>query len=75
VKHPFPAGKLPVRGSFRMACLLIGSAAVTNVRRIQQYLKVESRSDQQEGFFVILGKVFLRSWISLFQIPKLYLGC
>jgi hypothetical protein len=75
VKHPFPAGKLPVRGSFRMACLLIGSAAVTNIRRIQQYLKVESRSDQQEGFFVILGKAFLRSWISLFPIPKLYLGC
>ena len=46
VKHPFPAGKLPVRGSFRMACLLIGSAAVTNIRRIQQYFKAESRSDQ-----------------------------
>lgn len=34
VKHPFPARKLPVRGSFRMACLLIGSAGMTNVRRI-----------------------------------------
>ena len=38
VKHPFPAGKLPVRGQFRVACLAIASAATTNVRRIQRYL-------------------------------------
>jgi hypothetical protein len=38
VKHPFPAGKLPVRGKFRMACLMIASAATANVRRIQRYL-------------------------------------
>jgi hypothetical protein len=37
VKHPFPAGKLPVRGQFRIACLMIASAATTNVRRIQHY--------------------------------------
>jgi hypothetical protein len=34
MKHSFPASKLPVRGSFRVSCLLIGSAAMTNVRRI-----------------------------------------
>lgn len=38
VKHPFPAGKLPVRGLFRSTCLLVASAAMTNVRRIQRYL-------------------------------------
>jgi hypothetical protein len=38
VKHPFPAGKLPVRGRFRITCMVIGSAAMTNVRRIQRYL-------------------------------------
>lgn len=38
VKHPFPAGKLPVRGQFRVACMAIASAATTNVRRIQRYL-------------------------------------
>src|SRR4030067_737944 len=37
VKHPFPAGPLPVRGQFRVACMLIGSAAVANIRRIQRY--------------------------------------
>ena len=38
VKHPFPAGKLPVRGQFRVTCLVIASALMTNVRRIQRYL-------------------------------------
>jgi hypothetical protein len=37
VKHPFPAGKLPVRGLFRITCLIVASAAMTNVRRIQRY--------------------------------------
>ena len=37
VKQPFPAGKLPVRGLFRMTCLIVASAAMTNVRRIQRY--------------------------------------
>jgi hypothetical protein len=37
VKHPFPAGKLPVRGLLRTACLVIGSAAVVNVRRLHRY--------------------------------------
>ena len=37
LKHPFPAGKLPVRGLFRMTCLIVASAAMTNVRRIQRY--------------------------------------
>ncbi len=34
VKLPFPEAQLPVRGKFRVACMLIGSAAVANVRRI-----------------------------------------
>lgn len=37
VKHPFPAGKLPVRGQFRVTCMTIASAAIANVRRIQRY--------------------------------------
>ena len=37
LKHPFPASKLPVRGLFRMTCLIVASAAMTNVRRIQRY--------------------------------------
>lgn len=43
VKHPFPAGKLPVRGQFRVTCLAIASAATTNVRRIQRYLMAKMK--------------------------------
>ncbi len=45
LKHPFPAGKLPVRGKFRVACLLIGSASISNVRRIQRYLQSKSKAE------------------------------
>lgn len=37
VKHPFPAGKLPVRGQFRITCMMIASAIHVNVRRIWRY--------------------------------------
>jgi len=46
VKHPFPAGKLPVRGLFRVTCLLVGLAAMTNVRRIHHYW-AEKRKDER----------------------------
>ena len=38
VKHPFRNGKVPVRGIFRVTCMLVASAAMCNVRRIQRYL-------------------------------------
>jgi len=37
VKHPFRSGKLPVRGQFRVTCLVIASAIHVNVRRICRY--------------------------------------
>jgi hypothetical protein len=43
VKHPFPAGKLPVRGQFRVTCMAIASAATTNVRRIRRYLTAKMK--------------------------------
>lgn len=47
-KHPFPAGKLPVRGQFRVACLMIGSVALSNVRRIQRYLYAKKIDEKQQ---------------------------
>jgi hypothetical protein len=38
VKHPFGNGKVPVRGQPRVSMLLIGSAAMNNVRQITRYL-------------------------------------
>jgi hypothetical protein len=39
VKHPFSDDQLPVRGRFRVATLMLGSAILFNVRRIQRYLQ------------------------------------
>jgi hypothetical protein len=38
VKHPFRNGKVPVRGHFRVTCMVVASAAMCNVRRIHRYL-------------------------------------
>jgi hypothetical protein len=42
VKHPFPAGKLPVRGLFRAACMLVASAAMSNLRSILRFRQREA---------------------------------
>jgi hypothetical protein len=72
IKHPFPAGKLPVRGSFRMTNLIIASAAMANVRRIQRFIaakrKLQSAKPDgeakektaQDSFFL-----FLSGWTPL----------
>jgi len=48
VKHPFPVGKLPVRGHFRVTCLVIGSAAVANLRRIHRYQQAKMEVEEQQ---------------------------
>jgi hypothetical protein len=48
VKHPFPASKLPVRGRFRVTCMVIGSAMITNVRRIQCYLEAKIKLENKQ---------------------------
>lgn len=47
VKLSYPNAQLPVRGKFRVTCMMIGSAAVTNVRRIQRYLKAKIEAETQ----------------------------
>ena len=77
VKHPFPAAKLPVRGLFRVACMVIGSAAVTNVRRIQRYLKTQNKGEaspttapgQQNGVEAgVLGSFLDRIWLWFMRV-------
>lgn len=48
VKLPFPEAQLPVRGKFRVTCMLIGSAAVANVRRIQRYLQATLQAETRQ---------------------------
>ncbi len=45
LKHPFPGGKLPVRGLFRVACLIIASATMVNMRRIHRYLSEPDKAE------------------------------
>jgi hypothetical protein len=70
VKHPFPAGKLPVRGQFRATCLVVASAAMSNIRSILRYQQQKNGDKQAQTllsdiFYSILGQAirrFLVSW-------------
>jgi hypothetical protein len=48
VKHPFSASKLPVRGQFRVSCMIIGSAMMSNIRRIQRCLEAKTRIENEQ---------------------------
>jgi hypothetical protein len=75
VKHPFPAGKLPVRGKFRVACMLIGSAAVANVRRIQRYLEGKKKAEKPQDPALGIGKrAQERPDVSIFVCAKTILA-
>ena len=86
VKHPFPAGKLPVRGSFRMTCMIIGSAAMTNVRRIQRFSAAKTSTRQtksgaqvqsqtaQDSFFASAWHSLSR-WLRPGQVFVSLVGC
>jgi hypothetical protein len=49
VKHPYPTGKLPVRGLFRMTCIMVCSAAMTNIRRIHHYWEKKRKIERRKG--------------------------
>jgi len=61
-KHPFRNGKLPVRGLFRITCLMIASAAMTNVRHIYRQSLQKDRKAYQEAFLAARLSRFFRSW-------------
>ena len=49
IKLPFNDDQLPVRGRFRVTCMLIGSAALTNVRRINRYQNTRNHPKAENG--------------------------
>lgn len=78
VKHPFPAGKMPVRGQFRVTSMAIASAATTNVRRIHRYLVAKTKAAQSSKnadlqqncspetsvvSFFVSARTFLARWL------------
>ena len=50
LKYPFGNSKLPVRGRFRMTCMLLASASMVNLRRIWKYQQpMDKQGDQKSG--------------------------
>jgi len=66
LKHPFPDGKLPVRGLFRVWSMLIGSAAMVNIRRITHSLQAKkhpkAEKDSSEPDFCRFQERLQSSW-------------
>jgi hypothetical protein len=48
VKHPFGNGKVPVRGKPRVSMVVIGSAGMSNVRRIHRYQIAQRKAKEAE---------------------------
>jgi hypothetical protein len=48
VKHPFGNGKVPVRGKPRVSMVMIGSALMSNLRRIHRYLMDRNQPSEAE---------------------------
>jgi hypothetical protein len=85
VKYPFPVSKLPVRGRFRVTCMVIGSALVSNVCRIQRYLEAKTKLENEQmkalkgqecsqeqpslSFFASRKAIF-RSWLVFVTIKQ-----
>jgi hypothetical protein len=62
IKHPFRQGKLPVRGKPRVSMLIVGSAAMCNVRRLWRCIveKKQAEMAQMREEIALLSASFLR---------------
>lgn len=78
VKHPFRNGKVPVRGSPRVSMVVIGSAAMSNVRRIWRYLSTknaekvvqdEQNTSHETSVSLFFGR-WMRNFVSQFFISR-----
>lgn len=49
LKQPFAEDQLPVRGRFRIGIMIIGSALMVNVRRMQRYLVAKTKSEKEKA--------------------------
>jgi hypothetical protein len=72
IKHPFPAGKLPVRGQFRVTCMIIGSALMSNVRRIQRYKAMNEQQINQKSTQLELERGQSSSFLTNFLLSLFY---
>jgi hypothetical protein len=80
IKHPFPAGKLPVRGLFRVTNMLIGSALMCNVRSIARFEKArrvakKTQTEAQEASGVSFFASLITSLTGFFRPHPWRLSC
>jgi len=91
VKRPFNDDQLPVRGLFRVGAMLLGSAMMVNVRRMQRYFAAkaapkrpaegsptgrEAVDDSQSSFSSLLQRGLARLFgPAASSRPKFALGC
>jgi hypothetical protein len=83
LKRAFAASKLPVRGMFRVTCMMIGSALMSNIRRIKRHLDAllkpnhepidpekqrKSSREQYAGSFLPSLKAILVTWMMLLTL-------
>jgi hypothetical protein len=87
LKRPFAEDQLPVRGRLRVGMMLVGSALMVNVRRMQRYLVQQAKSmkekagasSQENGvgtalpsFVIPLDRHFRRLWKCVFGHPRVF---
>ena len=83
LKHPFPGGKLPVRGLIRSHMMVCGSAVLVNVHRLCRYFREQaSRMDTEApaasvlarlGVFMAFLTAWYRHWAAIFAHRPVYL--
>ena len=64
-KHPFPAGKLPVRGNFRVTSMMIASVLHVNMKRIWRY-------ETAVSLFKFLSRLFQYENLVFWRLFKNY---
>jgi hypothetical protein len=89
LKRPFPASKLPVRGRFRVTCMMIGSALMSNIRRIKRYLEAllkphhepidperqrKSSGEQSAVSFLSALGAMISTWMTLLSLRTMTYG-
>ncbi len=87
LKRPFAEDQLPVRGRFRVGVMLVGSALMVNVRRMQRYLVQQAKStkeivaalSQENGasatlpsFVFALKRYYQQWWERVFNHPRVF---
>jgi len=65
LKHPFPGGKLPVRGLIRVTMVVLCSALMVNLRRLYTYWRAKGQREAALGLALSTVRHVLGSFMAL----------